>query len=879
MIVWRRRLLILFVMLAGGARLFAAGQAEQRAYDAAAKAFHDGFYSRAEMGLSNFIAKYPASTNVPEVALLQAQAQFKQGKLTNAIAVLNANKARAGNLADQYVYWIGEAQFADSNFLAAAETFVSLAQDFRDSPLRLRAVIEAAVAREKLGDWPQIIALLEETNGVFQLAAQTKTNNELVLRGQLLLAQAKFARKDFAGAAEVLKSINFESLPPQLQWQWAFQFFHVRLAAGNLNAALAVANNLLEIAQLENDDARRAEAASLKAEVLELLGRPDEAIAAYRENVTTNAPDRQQQQALLQEAELAVAHGLTNATQPLEEFLAQFTNSPARDIVLLTLGELNLKAAAGPPLDTNGLQAAQARFDQFLGALTNATPAGLAGRAHLDRGWCLWLAGKIPQSLDDFKAAADTLPPSEGQAVARFKIADVLFDQTNFAGAVENYRAVLDDFRNLPDVVRALGDRALYQILRACLELKDEAGAGAALAQMVKQFPASSFAPGSALLYGEGLADWREPAAAREQFQKFETEFPGSPLRAQAQLAIARTYEQERDWPDAIAGYESWLKNFPTNVLRPQAGYALALADARAGDEAGAFMEFSNLVAQFPANQQFAPLAQWWVAGYFYGTGTNYADAEKNYELVFQNTNWQDSPLVYRARLMAGNSAMARFAYSDARRYFADLIPDTNCPTDVRLQANFADGDALMRMDSTDTNNPLANFQRATNVFSQTSLLDPTNGAAALLADCKIGDCDLQLANYDAATNAYGQVFYNTNAAAGVTLRSRAQVGFGIALEKKATQVSGTNQTALLEFALNNYLDVLYRDNLRDDEKEDPFWVQKAGLQAARLVENLGKWQEAVKIYQRLEEELPQLRDSLEKKIAAAQEQASAGKN
>ena len=70
---------------------------------------------------------------------------------------------------------------------------------------RLRAAVEAAAAfAQQTNEWPQVVLLLEPTNSVFQRAAQMDPANELVLRGQLLLAQAKFAQKDFAGAATVL---------------------------------------------------------------------------------------------------------------------------------------------------------------------------------------------------------------------------------------------------------------------------------------------------------------------------------------------------------------------------------------------------------------------------------------------------------------------------------------------------------------------------------------------------------------------------------------------------------------------------------------------------------------------------------------------------
>ncbi len=335
-------------------------------------------------------------------------------------------------------------------------------------------------------------------------------------------------------------------------------------------------------------------------------------------------------------------------------------------------------------------------------------------------------------------------------------------------------------------------------------------------------------------------------------------------MRPQAELAVARTFEQEANWASAIAAYKSWLNDFPTNDLRPQADYALAWADYQAGNETNAFAEFTKFVAQFPTNTTLAPLAQWWVADHYFRYG-EFIGAETNYVNIFQNPAWQESPLVFPARLMAGRAAMGRPGFSDARRYFTELIADKNCPTNVRVQATFADGDALMRMDSTVTNNPLANFQTAANEFNQICLLSPTNEAGAR-AFCKIGDCDLQLTSYAAATNAYAQVFANTNSAADASLRSRAQIGFGIVLEKMAALASGTDQTALLRFALDNYLDVFVPgpNNLRDGETAGQFWVEQAGLQALPLIQTLGAG-DPDKFIGQMESLFPQSKDSLEK--------------
>jgi TolA-binding protein len=871
MVFSRQWLLILFTLVLSGGQIFAANaKQEQHAYTAAVSAFQDEMWSRAETELAQFTQKYPKSTNAPIAVLMQAQAEFKQGKLTNAAALLAEKKNKAQNLSDQYAYWIGEAQFQNGDFTNAAKTFTSLAQNFSGSPLRLRAIVEAASAHAQIDEWPQVIALLQETNGVFQRAVQMDSANELVSRGQLLLAQAKFTLKDFSGAAAVLESLNSQTLAPRLDWQRAYLLCQAKLAADDLPAALVVTTNLTQIARLENDGDLAAESVALRAEIFEKLNRGSDAIAAYQENLATNAPPERQRQAVLKIAELAVAQNqFSTAEQSLSNFLLQFSNAPSADIALLTLGELNLKDyAAQPATATNHLQSASAALDQFLGAFPKSP---LAGKAYLDRGWCDWIAGKIPESLADFKMAAQKLPPSEDLAVAKLKTGDAMFALTNYTGALINFRSVLEDFSDFPEVEKDLGARALYQDLRADLELNNTEDASNALAQILEKYPAGETAQGGTLLLGEASTD---SSQARDLFESFDRQFSGSLLRPQAELAVARTYEREQNWPAAIANYESWLKNYPTNEFRPQADYSLAWADFQAGDETNALAQFTNFVAQFPTDE-LAPQAQWWVADSFYRAG-DFVNAEKNYKYIFQNTNWQSSALVYPARMMAGRSAVGRLGYSDAAGYFTSLVDDTNCPSDLNAQARFAWGGALMQMPSADTNNPLANFLMATNVFGQIVQLYPTNELGAL-AWGELANCNLQLTNYDAATNAYAQVFNSPYA--NVSARSEAQVGFGLALEKKAALAGAGDQTNLLELAKENYVDVLHETNLRDGEIADMFWIEKSGLQAAGVAENLDEWNQAADIYLRLKKWMPQLADLLDKKIADANTHLAPVKN
>jgi hypothetical protein len=126
--------------------------------------------------------------------------------------------------------------------------------------------------------------------------------------------------------------------------------------------------------------------------------------------------------------------------------------------------------------------------------------------------------------------------------------------------------------------------------------------------------------------------------------------------------------------------------------------------------------------------------------------------------------------------------------------------------------------------------------------------------------------------HYEAASNAFQQVLLSPNAS--YATRSQARVALGVVAESQGALKTGVEKTALLKFALGQYLDAFfYEKTLRDGEQPDWFWVKKAGQEAARIAETLGEWSQALNVYQSLQKLLPPLQASLEKKIMRAREQ------
>ena len=891
--VWLRRwLLLLSILFVALPRLFAASSAETRAFNAATSAFELRFYDRAEAAFANFALVYTNSPRLAEAILYQAKARLQQANYEGAIALISAHQAAAGTNADRYLFWLAEANFRKGDFPAAAAAFANLVRDFPGSSRRLEAGIGEATARAKLADWPAVIRLLDQTNGFFQAAVRAQTTNELVWRGYLLLGEAELAQQDYLAAEAALAPLAPVSLTPDIGWQRQYLLCRIQLAAGRAEQALDSSSHLLALA---TNTARRdliAESAAFRAALLERMGKPDEAIAAYQKNLADGVPPERQRQALWKVAELSLAQNKNaEAARVLKRFLDQFPAASSADLALLTLGEVRLRqfmtgqdtnalalTSTNAVSDTNALPSALDCLQEFIKRFPTSA---LYGMAQLDRGWCYWLQTNLPESQVAFQAAAQRLPPSTNQATAFFKLADVQFLQKDFAAAITNYQAVIDKFGGLPAVVTNLWEPALYQIVQAALAAGDLTAATNALARILAWYPEGFHADRALLLTGQEIGRRGDPARARNMFLDFARAAPNAPLLPQVLLAVARTYEQQDDWTNAIQVYGQCLALTNCGV-RPQAEYFRAQATYRAGDVTNALALFTNFVAQYRTNE-LAPRAQMWVADYYFRAGL-FMQAEPNYKMVFRNTNdWPVSELTCQAQMMAGRSAMERSDWGAARGYFTNLYKLADCPTDLRIQALYAYGDCFMSQDS--TNKP-ADYQVANNIFTRIYEAYPTNALAALAWGGKANALfqyakslpqsgDL-LAAYGDVSNAFQQVILAPNAP--VAARSQTKVGLAITLEKLAEQTSATNRTALLTLALTHCLDVFDGNSiLRDNERPDLFWQKEAGLQAGRLAESLQQWAQAIKIYEALAQLIPSARAKFDNNILRCKGRLSGG--
>ena len=900
----------MLVLLLAGGHLRAAGTAESRLYQTGSKKLQDGFWSLAEADFTEFLKKYPESELYSDVVIKKAQAQFKQAKFDELIGWLDSQQARAGKGADEFAYWKAEAHYYKGSYAAAADAFDQLAKDFPDSPRRIDAIVESADARAKLQDWARVVESLGRADGPFQQIARSNLTATNVVRGYFLLSQAESAQKNYPAAEKSLAVLAGQKLRPEWEWSRQYLLCNLLLAQDRADQAWQVSSNLLEAAAGRSDLV--AESMATRGEILERLDRLPDAVKSYETNLASELPDVRRK-ALLRIVELNVRQNeLDAAATRLRNYLAAHTEEKSSDLEWLTLGELALrqfyqtKPDSKPTGGATNLIEARADFEKVI----NTTNSPLAGKALLNLGWTFWADGKIVESGIAFSNAISRLPSfSEDQAVARFKFADALYEQKDFAAAIANYKSVIGGFdsnsaikiaarfqmteilvpsKDVPSsaagqpkftgsqydtpagIKDGLFERALYQIVRASLETTNLVEATNALAHILVSYPDRLLGQPSMLLVGQALDRTQGAAAARSVYADFAARFPQATLLPEVKLAIARTYETERNWPAAVAQYDDWVKNYGDNPALPRAEFSRAWANDEAKRKTNAFQLFSDFVVRFQTNamagsNDLLPAAIIWLGDYYWDR-EEFGKAELKYQEVFKS--WPKSELTYQATMMAGRAAVARENYPEAIKiYFSALAGNSNCPLRLRLEARFAIGDADLDM-CTATN--LDPCREAIVIFNEIADGYPTNRIAPL-ARGRLGDCYHRLgvsepAQYQFAINAYEKVI--TNDLADISARSAAAFGVARTLEDMA-RLPAADQGPLLRQALDRYLDIVYYEkHLRENEQPAWEWIEQAGLAAGRLLESSGDWNGAFHLYQTLAEKLPSQRAALEAKAA-----------
>ena len=269
---------------------------ERAALSSAQKLFDDHLYHLAETSLGHYLATYTNSPNRPYAVLYLARSRLEQSNYDGAIRFLLTNPPPPnGNLAGEYAFWIASARFGKGEYEQAAEGFAGFIKNFPNADRELEAAYDEAESWSRLKNWSRVAELLQKPDGAFRKLAAGAGQSSYAALGHLLLGEALFAQGKFADGEKVVGGMDAAGLGAEWQWRRRYLLCRLELAGGRAAEALQNNSNLLD-----NASGPRHQAAGwfLRGEILVALGRTNDALQSFTNNLAADLPPEDQRQAL-----------------------------------------------------------------------------------------------------------------------------------------------------------------------------------------------------------------------------------------------------------------------------------------------------------------------------------------------------------------------------------------------------------------------------------------------------------------------------------------------------------------------------------------------------------------------------------------------------
>jgi len=789
--------------------------------------------------------------------LLLGQSHFHQGAFKDTYAVLSNDRLVAGPLADEFLFWMAECRMGQGNLKAAAQIYQELLHEHPKSSRITESIVALANVSARQKEWVEVVGYLQPTDGVFQKFADINPNDEGVLEGRLLLAQALFELDEMASARSAI-----EVLPKKLRLErdWRRRLLEAKIAAksGSLDQALLMGDQLRTIAEQQNWNNQLVCAFQLRAELFEWKLDLNRAAQEYSHLLKDELPIAIRRFAFLNKVRLHIKTGdLTKALSALHSLQKQADLKSIQPMADCMVAEMHLLLHR-----TGGkghLALAMGHFEKI--ALQDHD-ASLQARALWGLSQCYFFYGQTTLAVESMQKALEVVQGNDVRAWVQYRLAMEHSRQGIHGKAISGFQNVRTNA--LGGISVDLLNAARYMQFKDTLFGENVSGAEVLLSEMRVQAGAS-YLDRALLTMAQVRIDRGDKDAADAVLVEFQEQTPTSELQAFAVLEKIRLLVIDRKWTEVIVGYDQWLKDYPKHHKRTEVFFDRAWALAQSGQSSDAMKSFEELIKSRPDCQQ-AFMAKMWMADHAYNSRTNQLTAEKLYKEIRGATN---SPLSlrHRAGMMAGRTAMERQGFADARIAFSTLIDDEQLKKvspQIHVEASFALGDLTMMELGEGAQNQIEKLTQATNAFYLIIQGSPTNAVAAR-AWGRIGDCCLRVSGNQPGYQVHAKTAYERSLAVTdlvpINVRNQAHIGLAYVLERQA---GGIERAKILQESVDHLLAVFFGRDLKPGEKQDPYWHGQSGLFVMRLLEQLGKYDQALKICTEMENAFPSMRIGLD---------------
>ena len=225
-----------------------------------------------------------------------------------------------------------------------------------------------------------------------------------------------------------------------------------------------------------------------------------------------------------------------------------------------------------------------------------------AAEARAPAAWAYWRSGRAQEALAlcDAALAGDPPPPSETAVQLRYVRAQALFELARLDEAARAFAAVADD----PAAAgTAFPARARFQEAFCRFKSRDFAAAEAALRPILSD---KEMRPDALWLLGESAAaaSTNGSDSAIEAYRRLAAEYPESDHAPEALYQLGLQYWLRRSWMDSATAFHRVVEQYPSSELAPRALLSSADALSFAGESARALRDWQTFLRDWPQDPE-----------------------------------------------------------------------------------------------------------------------------------------------------------------------------------------------------------------------------------------------------------------------------------
>ncbi|MDD5561857.1 MAG: tetratricopeptide repeat protein [Candidatus Omnitrophica bacterium] len=570
----------------------------------AKKAYEDGFYDVALGMLERFQKDFPDSNKTGEARLLAGQSYFHQGRYMEALNTLEAllYDPKAAKLKDAIYFWIAELHFKGNNFEKAIIYYQKIISDFPRSSYVPAAYYSLGWSFSQVGEYSQALESLKSLLEKFPSEPQSKD-------AAFKLIECLYNLKEYSELKNKIKSVL--KLYANDTLRLPYLYFYLAESEYYLDDLNEASRDYLKSAQSFKDEKARSLAKLGLGWSYLKLKKYDESEGVFAEIKQINLDQKSLDILILGRAALM---SQSNRVYEAKKLYQQLIDVSKDQLICLQAyigkGDAFYNLAEydeAVKVYEDGLKDVAKTENQVEGQNE------LADRLRYNLGLAYIKQGAFKSGIAVFKDIAGKSVDPDTKVGSLCQIGDAYQEAGEYLKAEEFYAQVLKEFPG-----SSFADYALYQTGIAQLKRLDYSSAIVSFKLFLKSYPQSKFLENAAYSLGAAYFYKQDYGLSCEILNKFENELRGSRLSGQAIFMLGLAFLNLGKTDEALIIFKDIpRKHAQDTELTQRAEYEIADCYYKLGQEKEAFRQFNLLRAKYP-NAKITPEILWWLGQYYY---------------------------------------------------------------------------------------------------------------------------------------------------------------------------------------------------------------------------------------------------------------------